>query len=288
MRARLPDVTGSVDRDGVALGYEVYGDGDRTVLLMPTWTIVNTRFWKLQVPYLARHFRVITYDGPGNGASDRATDPARYAADAYAADAAAVLAACGVDRAAVVGLSLGAQYSVRLATHHPDLVAALVLVGPALPLAPPPPERASIAEGLRAPLPADPVGWQRYNIAYWRHDLRDFAEFFFSQAISEAHSTKPREDAVSWAMETTADVLEADAGRPLLGIGVDEIFAGVRCPTLVIHGTDDRIHPHQTGVEAARLSGGTLVSFAGGGHMPNVRDPIRFNLVLRDFLERVA
>ena len=134
MRARYPEVAGTLERGGVTLGYEVFGTGPVTVLLLPTWTIIHSRFWKYQVPYLARRYRVITYDGPGNGRSDRITDPSRYSADAYAADAQAVLDACEVDRAIVVGLSLGGQYGTRLASVHPEpSPRGLVLIGPALP-----------------------------------------------------------------------------------------------------------------------------------------------------------
>ena len=70
-RAREPDVTGVVERDGVALAYEVFGEGDTTVLLMPTWSIVHSRVWKAQVAYLARHYRVLTFDGRGCGRSGR-------------------------------------------------------------------------------------------------------------------------------------------------------------------------------------------------------------------------
>ena len=80
MRVREPDADGFVDRDGVKLHYEVFGDGEPSLLLLPTWTIVPARFWKAQVPYLARHFRVVTYDGPGNGRSDRPLDSAAYEA----------------------------------------------------------------------------------------------------------------------------------------------------------------------------------------------------------------
>ena len=54
-RARYPKETGYVDRDGVRVFYEVYGEGDTTALLLPTWSIAHSRFWKLQIPYLARH-----------------------------------------------------------------------------------------------------------------------------------------------------------------------------------------------------------------------------------------
>ena len=80
MRAREPDADGFVDRGGVKLHWEVFGDGETTLLLLPTWTIIHARFWKAQVPYLARHFRVVTYDGPGNGRSDRPTATRRRTA----------------------------------------------------------------------------------------------------------------------------------------------------------------------------------------------------------------
>lgn len=71
MRARYPDATGYVERDGVRVFWERYGDGEETVLLLPTWSVVTSRLWKAQIPYLARHARVLTFDGRGNGRSDR-------------------------------------------------------------------------------------------------------------------------------------------------------------------------------------------------------------------------
>ncbi len=288
MRAAYPDLAGHVERDGVRLGYEIFGQGDPTILLLPTWTIIHTRFWKMQVPYLSRHYRVITYDGPGNGRSDRVTDPSRYAADSYAADAVAVLDVCGVGEAVVVGLSRGGEYATRLAALHPERVLGAVLIGPALAILPPAPERAGIADNFLKPYPEDPQGWDKYNLAYWHAEYEDFAEFFFDQVFSEPHSTKPLEDAVGWALETGPEILEAESKRPRLGLTGDEMFAGVTCPTLVIHGTEDRIQPHRIGEEAARLSNGTLGTMWGSGHMPNVRDPVRVNLLLRDFIERLA
>jgi len=67
-----------------------------------------------------------------------------------------------------------------------------------------------------------------------------------------------------------------------------EIFDSVKCPLLTIHSTGDRIQAHRVGEEAARLSKGPLLSMVGSGHMPNVRDPVRVNLALRDFAERLA
>jgi pimeloyl-ACP methyl ester carboxylesterase len=121
--------------------------------------------------------------------------------------------------------------------------------------------------------------------------------------LCEPHSTKPREDALQWARQTGPDVLEAEAYRPRLAADGSTgsiaspdaairrwsgILEDLTCPVLVVHGTDDRIQPHESGVAAARITGGTLVSFDGSGHMPNLRDPVRFNLLLREFVERVT
>src|SRR6266540_6443301 len=99
-RARYPDEEGYVERDGVRIFYEVYGEGERTVLFLPTWSIIHSRHWKAQIPYFARHHRVLTFDGRGNGKSDRPTDPAAYAETEFAADALAVLDATETERAA--------------------------------------------------------------------------------------------------------------------------------------------------------------------------------------------
>ena len=103
MRACQPVVDGYVERDGVKVFYEVFGQGEPTVLLLPTWSIVHSRVWKLQVPYLARHHRVLTLDGRGNGRSDRPARVDAYRPEEFVADALAVLDAAGADQAVVPG-----------------------------------------------------------------------------------------------------------------------------------------------------------------------------------------
>jgi pimeloyl-ACP methyl ester carboxylesterase len=71
MRACQPVRDGYAGRGGVKLHYEVYGSGEPTVFLLPTWSIIHSRHWKMQIPYLARHCRVVTFDGRGNGRSGR-------------------------------------------------------------------------------------------------------------------------------------------------------------------------------------------------------------------------
>jgi pimeloyl-ACP methyl ester carboxylesterase len=65
MRARHPDREGFAEARGIRLFFEAYGEGDRTVLLIPPWQTAHSRIWKAQIPYLARSFRVVTYDNAG-------------------------------------------------------------------------------------------------------------------------------------------------------------------------------------------------------------------------------
>ena len=107
MRAKLPSQSGFVDRDGVKIYYEIYGDGPETMVFLPPWSIVHSRIYKAQLPYFSERFRCITYDGRGNGKSDRPADVAAYSLDNNVADALAVMDATEAGNAILVGLSLG-------------------------------------------------------------------------------------------------------------------------------------------------------------------------------------
>jgi pimeloyl-ACP methyl ester carboxylesterase len=285
-RARYPDAEGDIDRDGVRVHWEQYGDGEPAILFLPTWSIVHSRCWKAQIPYFARRHRVLAFDPRGNGRSDRPIAGDAYAEGAFAGDAAAVLDATGTDRAVVVGLSLGAQRGLLLATERPDRVLGLVLLGPAVPLVPMPPERAEAFARFNQER-SDDRAWHEYNAHFWRRDFRGFLEFFFSQAFTEPHSTKPREDCVGWGLECGAECLVTAEAGPGLG-DATAAAAAVTCPVLVIHGDEDAIVPHAAGAELARLTGGSLVTVAGGGHCPQARDPVLVNLLLRDFVDSLA
>ncbi len=294
MRARYPDSEGFVERDGVRIFYEVFGSGEPTVLLLPTWSIIHSRFWKAQVPYLARHYRVITFDGRGNGRSSRPADPALYASDEFVADALAVLDATDTRQAALVSLSMGAEWALQLAAEHGDRVAGVVFIGPSLPIAPRIEKR--LMYSFNDVLDTD-EGWAKYNRHYWLKDYRGFLEFFFAQCFTEPHSTKQIEDCVGWGLETTPETLLAIHYAPSrLGTSLPQgdeehvrvLAARVRCPVLVIHGDQDAITPHVRGVKLAEMTNGRLVTIQGGGHIPNARDPVKVNLLLRTFVDETS
>ncbi|MGZ6615926.1 MAG: alpha/beta fold hydrolase [Solirubrobacteraceae bacterium] len=282
-RARYPDEEGYVERDGVRIFWERYGDGEPTVLLLPTWSIVHSRHWKLQIPYLARHFRVITFDGRGNGRSDRPPGADAYRTDEFAADAIAVMDATTTPSATLLGVSCGALWATIIAADHPERVDAVAYICPAVGLAPGNPDREKYA--FDDQLDTD-EGWAKYNSHYWLKDYPGFLEFFFAQCVTEPHSSKQIEDCVAWALETSPETL-ADTTRAL-GMSREETLREtcerVRCPTLVIHGDCDRVRPHRQGAALADATRGKLVTLEGAGHLPTARDPVKVNLLLRDFI----
>jgi len=286
-RARYPDESGYLERYGVRIFYEVYGSGEPTVLLLPTWSVFHSRHWKMQIPYLARHCRVVTFDGRGNGRSDRPQDAAAYAEREFAADALAVMDATQTERAVIVGFSLGGQRGLLLAAEHPERIEGAVLIGPNFP-------------GGGEPLPERTVydfdteydtneGWAKHNRYQWLRDYRDWVEFFMAKMFTEPHSTKPFEDAVVWALETDGETLVATYDAPALTPEeARALCRRVRCPMLVIQGDSDAINSLTRAAALAERAGGDFVLLEGSGHAPHVRDPVKVNLLLRDFIRRHA
>jgi pimeloyl-ACP methyl ester carboxylesterase/predicted glycosyltransferase len=281
-RARYPDEDGYVERDGVRIFYELYGEGERTVLFLPTWSIIHSRHWKAQIPYFARHHRVLTFDGRGNGRSDRPRGADAYVARQFADDALAVMDATGTETALLVALSAGALWATLLAADHPDRVDAVAYIGAAVPLVPGHPERTRYPFEERH---ETDDGWAKLNRHYWLKDYQGFLEFFFGRMFTEPHSTKQIEDCVGWGLEIDPETL-IDVTR---GLAPPEDFRDscerVRCPVMVIHGTADAVRPHAGGAALAEVTGGELVSLEGAGHGPHARDPVKVNLLLRDFVE---
>jgi pimeloyl-ACP methyl ester carboxylesterase/predicted glycosyltransferase len=280
-RARYPDEEGYAERSGVRLFWERYGEGEPTILLPPTWEIVHSRFWKAQIPYLARHARVVTFDPRGNGRSDRPDGFDAYRRREFTADALAVLDAAGVDRAVVVTWCDMGE-SLILAAEHPERVAGLVFIGASL--------RLDAPEHGEYSFDADPgtdEGWAKETRGYWLRDWPGYVEFFMGKCFTEPHSTKQIEDCVGWAgdtdMETILDGFRGWETKIIDPVEVAALCPQVRCPVLVIHGTEDaQVGPEVGAALAAELSG-RLVLLEGAGHAPQARDPVKVNTLVADF-----
>ena len=286
MRAKLPNKDGFVERDGVRLYYEVYGQGAETMVFLPPWSIVHSRIYKAQLPYFSERFRCIAYDGRGNGKSDRPADAAAYSLDNYVADALAVMEATDAGKAILVGLSFGGLLASILAAHHSKRVKAAVLIGSV----------ATVGPAYPYMLPTHFLqpqenfsGWNRYNREYWLENYADFAQFFISRVCNEPHSTKQTEDGIAWASETSGatlvNTIDARSVRPSFDVS-EQMYRRIKCPLLVIHGENDEIQPIGRAEAIAALTDAELVKIPRGGHSPQTRYPAKVNTLILDFLAR--
>jgi pimeloyl-ACP methyl ester carboxylesterase len=277
---------GNIVRNGVRVHWQLFGDGPTCILLLPTWAIVHSDFWRHQVPFFSDRYTVVAFDGRGNGASDRPTTAEAYSDEQIAADAIAVLDAIGIRRALSISVSAGALWALHLAAHNPDRISASIFIAPSLPLSPPLAERAAALAVFDQPQSSH-EGWLKCNRHYWLSNYRDFLEFFFSKCFTEPDSASHIDHFVQMGLETTPQTLLLTTEAPSMNRELCERLArAVIHPTLVLHGTDDAITPFGRGEALAVLTKGRFVALEGSGHEPQCRVPQKVNPIIGEFLEK--
>jgi len=201
--------------------------------------------------------RVIAYDARGHGRSSPAPTAAAYTYEDLSADLVAVLDARGIDRAVLVGASMGAHTAVRQALEAPERVAGLVVVTPSFDPREPPGDAAlerwdALSAGLRH------GGVEGFVAAYgdppvperWRDTVR--------QVLRQRLSAHEHPDAVADAL------LAVPRSRPFEQL---DALKGIEAPTAVVASRDeaDSDHPLAIGeAYAARIAGARLVTEAAG------------------------
>ncbi|WP_141138253.1 alpha/beta fold hydrolase, partial [Boseongicola aestuarii] len=281
MRAKLPHTTGYVDRDGVKLHYEIYGEGKHTIVFVPTWALIHSRCYKAQVPYFAEHFRVITFDPRGNGKSDRPDDYRDYALDTIIDDVGAVMDVTETEKATLFGFSFSSAISFGAAARMPERIEAVISSGAWTTIVDP----LDYRKDIQSEDTSDEV---KFSYGYWRKDYAGFCDWFMHRVHSEPHSTKQHEDAVRWASDGDAEILiNTQETRVHQGVPItEETYAAVKCPCLLIHGSDDRVTPYQGSQRIAEITGGEFHLIPGGGHATHGRFPAMVNTLMRDFLAK--
>jgi pimeloyl-ACP methyl ester carboxylesterase len=216
--------------------------------------------WRRNIPHLATEHRVVAYDFRGNGRSDKPDMPVTMAA--FVEDTLALLDHLDIQAVHAYGQSFGGMVAQEMALTHPDRVASLVLActhaGPRL---------AARVEG-RAKVPKDKPYLTLYSPAFVREHPDHVAEDILvgSQNPQPPHAGRRQWEAIqSW-----------DAWDRL---------GDIRCPTLILHGTEDRlISPRNAGMLAERIPGSTLFLLEGAGHVYHSEQPESADQIVLDFL----
>ncbi len=289
MRALVPDTADTVVRDGVEIYYEVYENDAPTILFIPPSPITHSRIFKGQIPFLARHFRVVALDGRGNGRSGRPVGRERHTRTENVADILAVIEITGTAQAILAAHCHANWWAVDIASGHPELVAGLVAIDPGVPyLGRRQPHWIESGETWDVILD-NPTGWQLFNRDVIVGDLGRWVSFFFDAQLVEPHSTKQFEDAVAWALGTTGEILadseEAQELDPPTPEEFQDQLDSLDLPVLVIHGDRDVCQHVDKGVDLAAATGGDLLVIEGGGHLSLAREPVKVNLAIKQFVD---
>jgi 3-oxoadipate enol-lactonase len=255
------------------LYYESTGSG-QPVLLVSGLGMAATGWWRT-IPVLAQGLRVLTLDNRGVGRSD--VTRGSYSLVQLADDAVAVLDAAGEESAHVYGLSMGAMIAQELALRYPERVRALVL-------------GASTAGGTRHEL-ADPATLafiKRRRSMPPEEAVWAAVPYNYGKATRERHAGRIGEDVVQrLRYPVTRAGYEAQLAAAW-GHDTSHRLGGIAAPTLVLHGTEDRVVPIANGVRLAEsIPGARLKILRGAGHLYTTDAPQADRHVLR-FLTQAA
>jgi pimeloyl-ACP methyl ester carboxylesterase len=254
--------------DGTRIAWAERGAG-APLLLVHGLGYAGSWGWGPVLEPLGGRFRVLAFDNRGIGGSDRPAGP--YSTRLMAEDAVAVLDAAGVDKAHVVGTSLGGMIAQELALAHPERVDRLVLActTPGGPAGYPMPEHTVRLITQPLDLPRD----ERFRV-------------FVRNAFSEPYDEATVEEITQLRMEE-AQPLEAWQAQAAAGVGHDalERVSEIGAPTLVVTGTaDEVVDPRNSELLAVRIPGARLERFEGAGHLFFWQEPERFVTLVEEFL----
>lgn len=228
--------------DGCRLYFELQGSEGATPLLMLEGMGGDLPGWRRNIPHFAREHRVVAFDARGNGRSDKPDEPMTMAT--FVDDAAAMLDEAGVERAHVFGQSFGGMVAQELALTHPERVLSLVL-------------------GCTNPGGEHTVRPGRES---WVPKGRPWLALY-SDAFAEAHPEHVREDLEIGARNRQPAYASLRQSEAIRAWSSYDRLGEIACPTLVIHGTEDRLVPFANAeILASRIPGARLAVLGGAGH----------------------
>ncbi len=244
------------DSDGISIAYRDEGEGDPVLLIhgFASNTAVNWANTGWMETLRRAGYRVIAFDNRGHGQSEKVRDKERHGAPLMAEDARRLLDHLLIDRAHVMGYSMGARITAFLALNHPQRVRSAVLAGMGV------------------------------NMVRGAGDPEPIARALEAESADEVRDVRARAFRL-FADQTGSDRLSlAACMRSAREKITPEALSRIECPVLVAVGTTDDIAG--SGPElAALIPGAEVLDIPGRDHMKAVGDPVYKHGVL-DFLAR--
>lgn len=260
--------------NGIHLYYEVHGDGEPLVLI--AGLAVGSWVWFKQVPALSPEFRTIIFDNRGAGQSDK--PEARHSIRTMADDVAGLLGVLSIDRAHILGASMGGFIAQEFALAYPQMTRSLILCctgygGPNYVL--PSEEVLAAMSGLEG------VGTEaraRQNVA-----------FFFSPTYRQHHPDEIEKIIQMYLSQPTPEHAYMNQLIAVMAFDTEARVSAITVPTLVITGDQDIcVLPQNSKNLADKLPNARLVIIEGAGQAVFMEQPEEFNRVVREFLHSVT
>jgi pimeloyl-ACP methyl ester carboxylesterase len=263
--------------NGVEVYYEEHGQG--TPILFCHEFAGDYRSWEPQVRFFARRYRAITYSARGYFPSSVPTDDAVYSEEQAIEDAYELLRFLGIDKAHIVGLSMGGNLSLKLGLAHPEVCLSLVVAGAGFGSTNPAEFR---ADALKTAGLIEQVGMEHFAETYGRgpsrlrfeqKDPNGFAELLLQL---KEHSTAG-----------SALTMRNVQGKRKTVYEVADQLPGLDVPTLVISGDEDELALEPALLMKRKIPNSGLLIVPKTGHTVNLEEPALFNQAVFDFISAV-
>jgi 3-oxoadipate enol-lactonase len=257
-----------VESGGARIFWHEIGQGEPIVLIMGLGC--SSALWFRFAPRLARHFRVIMLDNRGVGQTEAPRGATIYRVPDMARDVIRVMDAAGVDKAHMLGFSMGGMIAQQCAIEHASHLLSLNLL-------------ATNCGNPYAILPAWEVQRRLFDRRREKPEqsLRAMRPYVYAQATPAERIAE--DDAVRIASYPVRTNYDAQLYGLIYWTSYHEL-PRVRMPTLVMHGNEDLLIPPQNGrLIASRVSGAKLVEFQGASHFAHTDQPDAVAKTIIDF-----
>ena len=261
----------SAKLDGVRIHYESYGTGKQAAVFIHGWTC-DLAFWHKQAPVYEKR-RSLLIDLPGHGASDKPEIP--YTQDLFARAVDAVMRDAGVEKAVLVGHSMGTPVALTFLRRYPEKVSGLVIVDG---LIPQPPKDDAEREKRTARFAEMS---KTYRSPDYKSAMDQMLNFMFTDKTSAA-----LRDEIRSKMLATPQYVLASAMEGMLALDPPAANARFHVPAMAIMVK----RASQSNYEAYLRSlfpDLRYEEWEGAGHFLMMEQPERFNAALADFLDRI-
>ncbi|MFN0146896.1 MAG: alpha/beta fold hydrolase [Dehalococcoidia bacterium] len=249
--------------------YEEAGSGEPLLMIMGLSG--DLQAWALQVPTLARRYRVITYDNRGAGRTSAPDKP--YSIKQMADDAVALLDSLGIARAHVLGFSMGGYIAQELVAAHPERAEKLILLA-----------TAPCIDGYGKVVVGNWINVRRSNMSR-EQIVRYTSQFLYSPELLDDPERYERAVqnnlANPYAQQDHAFIRQAQA---VLAFDARDRLPAVKSPSLVLVGKDDILVPPRNSEKLAKLIPGAAMKTLSGGHLGCIEYPHEYNDAIAEFL----